>query len=1312
MNWKRIIGWTAAILGILIVLVVVGGYAILRSSAFHRYVLAKIEQTGNEATGGQVQIQKFDFHPSTLTANIYGLIIRGTEGPNQAPLLAVEKITLKLKILSVFQHKVNLHELIIQRPMVHLLVDNKGHSNIPSPNAPKEKSSQTNLFDLAVGHVLLSYGEIYYNNEQTSLDANVYDLKSEIAFNLLTTKYSGWLKYTHGLVKYAELASPLPHQLELQFSATPAKFSIPQLVMTVGSSRFSLQGDMTEYGNPRVHGTYNLLLHTQDFAGMLKTAASAGDVALSGTLHYQNAAGQPMLRNVVLDGQLSSGELKLVSSQAQMAVRDVRGRLQLANGNLVAHDVAASLLNGRLSADLSMQHLESTPASKLRAALNGVSLEALKQALSDRSYKTMPVSGTVNGTVEASWVGSVANLRAATDIKIRGAVHNQKAGSAATVPIDGTIHANYDGRRNLITLRQTALRTPASSVAAQGTLGDRSNLTLQAWTGNLRELAILASALQKPGTQLPGSKPLSISGVAVANATITGTLKSPRINAQLSAQNLQVEGSQWSSLRLAAQASPSEIRVQNGSLIGARQGQVTFSGSVGLRNWSYLPLNPIAANLSVRQMPVAQLQQLAGVNYPVMGNLSADMSLAGTQLSPVGHGSAQLLKGKAYNQPIQNLALRFDAAANSVNSSLDVKLGAGSATAKLVYYPKTRAYQVQFGAPHVVLQELEIVQAKNLPVEGVLSASASGSGTFDDPQLTATIQVPQLQIEQTKVTGIKTQLNVANRRADVALTSDIAQATIRARGTVDLTGDYYTVAALDTTTVPLEPLLAVYVSSLPSELHSRVELHATLKGPLKDKSRMEAHLVIPSLAADYQKMQIANKGPIRVDYANSVVTIQPGELSGTDTSLRFQGRVPWQGPGAMDVTAQGSVNLRLLRILNPDLQTSGVMALDLRGSGSTGHPGIQGQIKLQEVSVITSSAPAGVENLSGVLNLGNGQIQIARLTGQSGGGEITVGGFITYEPQMQFNMAINAKSVRLLYPEGIRSVLDGNMALTGSMQDASLNGRVLIDSLSFTPEFDLASFMSQSSGASLPPSEQSFPNNLKLNISVQSTAALSAVSSEVSVEGQANLKVIGTAADPVIVGRADLNSGEIFFMKNRYQLERGIINFINPNRTEPNVNILITTTIQQYNLSLTLVGPVNKLRTSYTSDPPLPPVDIINLVARGKTTEESAPGNFDANQVLAQGLAGQVSSRLGKLAGISSLTIDPLFGGSNQNPSARVAVQQRVTKNFIFTFSTDVTQPQAEIVQGEYQISKRWSVSATRNQYGGFAFDGRFHTTF
>ena len=112
------------------------------------------------------------------------------------------------------------------------------------------------------------------------------------------------------------------------------------------------------------------------------------------------------------------------------------------------------------------------------------------------------------------------------------------------------------------------------------------------------------------------------------------------------------------------------------------------------------------------------------------------------------------------------------------------------------------------------------------------------------------------------------------------------------------------------------------------------------------------------------------------------------------------------------------------------------------------------------------------------------------------------------------------------------------------------------------------------------------------------------------------------------------------------------------------------------------------------------------------SSEEANATSQSTDSLLASGAASQLSSGVQKLAGISSLQIDPLIGGNNQNPSARVALQQRVSKDLLFTFSTDVSQPGSEIVQGEYRISKRWSASVARDQLGGVSIDGKFHTKF
>jgi translocation and assembly module TamB len=421
-----------------------------------------------------------------------------------------------------------------------------------------------------------------------------------------------------------------------------------------------------------------------------------------------------------------------------------------------------------------------------------------------------------------------------------------------------------------------------------------------------------------------------------------------------------------------------------------------------------------------------------------------------------------------------------------------------------------------------------------------------------------------------------------------------------------------------------------------------------------------------------------------------------------------------RGPEKMNVSAHGSIDLRLAQMFNPDLHTGGKILLNMDAAGTVKNPGMHGQVKLQGVTFASVALPVGIDNLNADMQVTDTGVQITNAVGHMGGGELNFGGSILYRPSLQANVSVTAKSVRLRYPEGVRTVFDSNLMLTGTSQSSTLQGRVLIDSVSFTSDFDISSFMGQFTGVSAPPTNQGFADNLKLQISVQSSNQLNAGTAQLGLEGSANLRIIGTAANPVVTGRADITSADIFFQKRQYHLSQAIITFVNPNKTDPVLNVLITTTINQYNLSVRLQGPIEKLQTSYISDPPLPPIDIINLIARGSTTE-GAPQSFGASTVLAQGLSqveGAVGNNISKLTGIAGLQIDPLIGGSNSNPSARVGLQKRVTKNFIFSFSTDVTEPQSEVVQGEYQLNKRWSVSVVRDTSGGFSVDGRYHTNF
>jgi translocation and assembly module TamB len=242
--------------------------------------------------------------------------------------------------------------------------------------------------------------------------------------------------------------------------------------------------------------------------------------------------------------------------------------------------------------------------------------------------------------------------------------------------------------------------------------------------------------------------------------------------------------------------------------------------------------------------------------------------------------------------------------------------------------------------------------------------------------------------------------------------------------------------------------------------------------------------------------------------------------------------------------------------------------------------------------------------------------------------------------------------------------------------------------------------------------------HVRLDVALESASEIDVVSTQVSLQGNANLRVAGTLAEPVILGRANLIGGDLFLGGNRYVMQNGAIDFVNPLRTEPLLNVRAKTKINQYVINLNVEGPADRLNVTFTSEPPLPPLDIINLLAFGNTTEASGGGNplttgaMGAQSALVQGLGNAVSNRVQRFAGLSYFSVNPALGSSNQNTGARVVIQHRVTSNLVVTYSADVTSTQDQAMQLEYRFNSRWSVSGVRDQNGGFGATVSFHRIF
>jgi len=119
-------------------------------------------------------------------------------------------------------------------------------------------------------------------------------------------------------------------------------------------------------------------------------------------------------------------------------------------------------------------------------------------------------------------------------------------------------------------------------------------------------------------------------------------------------------------------------------------------------------------------------------------------------------------------------------------------------------------------------------------------------------------------------------------------------------------------------------------------------------------------------------------------------------------------------------------------------------------------------------------------------------------------------------------------------------------------------------------------------------------------------------------------------------------------------------------------------------------------------------------LALGRTREESAAlrnggatgfGGDASNLLISEALNTAVSSRVQRLFGVSRIKIDPAAGGPENNPNARLTVEQQVSNRVTLTYITNLTQAAQQIIQMEVQVTKNVYIVAVRDQFGVVGVD-------
>lgn len=1334
--WLRLLLWFCVFS--LLVFALLGWY--VTTDSFHalvrRHVIASLEQ----ATGGRVELGELHTIPFRLRIDIRNLTIHGREAASETPYVHVDRLQAELKIISLLSTTVGLHSLVLDRPVMHIVVYPDGSTNQPSPphGQSSAKLSVEQLFAVSVSHAEVHGGELQWEQQRIPLELDARDVSLALSYSLLRQQYA--VQVSAGSIPSRIQQRPLVWRGDARLVLMRDRAEVGALNLASGKSEFHFTGQVLDFQNPRISGDYRGVLELGELAKLLpELEFRKGSAQIKGH-------GSWSLRDFSIDGTLQGKDLDWAKHNVNLQNGRLSADFSITPQRLHVTAIRASVMGGELHGEVDVTNWQkqlqpepSMPAQ--RRTLGRVSTESLQRGSVRLQMTSFPIApaiafvssrefpldhlnlaGAASGDVNLLWIGSVDD--AETTIKLNVTPPPQTA--PGQVALRGQVDGIYRGSRDELELNQLQLTTPASDITASGKLAASTSLKLTFDSHDLREWKPLLQAAFN-SQQLP----FAVHGFATFNGTATGKASALALNGNLEVYDfdttlpandrLPERVVHWDALTGAIQYSTNNFSIHNGALVhGPTVAHVDLT--IGLSRGVLQQNSPFALHLDLINLNLAEVEQIAGYHHPIRGTLDLSARLAGTRANPHGEGRIQVRDASAFGVPISsgssdvrlaNHQLQFD----GINASL---YGA-SLTGSAAVSTWLDNFHVDLAGENVDLAQVPHLHNPRITIDGRAGFHVVASGTPQQPTVEAHIHFRDLAFNHERSGDFYLDATTHGREAEIQGHSEFEKADLRIRGVVGLDQPYPADLNVDFDRLDVDSILNAYLQGKVTG-HAPLAGTVRLRGPLGTPEDLKVAGQIQTLNAEIEHIKLQSAEPIRFEVADQTLRLEEFHLTGSGTNFTAHGTAHLTPPRAMDFHLEGTVNVGLLKTLNPKVSAEGALNVKLDANGTLADPVLQGRIEVKDAFLSHDDFPSGLSALNGELVFDRNRIQIERLTGATGGGIVALTGSATYQKGIfLLDLGASARDVRLRYPPGVSSTANTDLRLTGTSSAAQLSGNVMVTKLSVTPGFDFGSYLEKSKQSVAVTPRDSLANRLKLDVHVTTTPELRMQTAIAKLSGNADLRLRGTADRPVLTGRAEVLEGDISFNGTKYRIDRGDITFANPAKTEPILDIQASTRVRDYDITVTLNGDASKpngLRASWRSEPPLPEADVIALLALGRTQEESASatqaggGSFGlggeaSNLLINQALNSAVNSRLQRLFGASRIKIDPqgLASATNIVHGPQVTVEQQVASNVTVTYSTNVSVASQQIIQVEYNVTRNVSIVALRDQNGVVSFD-------
>jgi len=1308
------------------------------TDSFQQMVRHRLILELERITGGRVELASIHTVPLQFRVEVRDLTIHGSEGPNQVPYAHVDRLLAQVKVISLVETEFGFDSLVLEHPVIHVIFYPDGSTNQPEP---KEKSTATEnpverLFNISINRLEVRNGDFLWNDQKMPMDFVVNDVSADMTYSFLHRRYE-----TNVLLGKAETwlpdFRPISWTAEAHFNLSKNGVEVREIKATSGRSHITASGSIDDFRQPKVALTYDATVDLMEGGAILRRPdLRRGTLQTSGH-------GTWSLSDFSALGKLSFNNLDWKNEPLDLRNAALSTDYSISRDRLTLTKIDARLLGGSASGDADVIHwLNMAPPAKpgkgkassdeqqgiVHLRMRNISARELAATLTTRKHplNRLNLAGVASGTLESRWRGTPRNSETSFNLDLA----SPTIVGPNDLPVKAHARGLYRAAPGELELAEFTANTRATHMSASGTLSSRAALRFSVNTTNLEEWQPILAAL---GSDI--RIPVTLEGRADFVGTATGRLTDPTLAGELQIEdfdsrfpataNSPERKVHWDFVKADLVLSQRGISARNG-LLHHEDTFVRFDGSASLQEGEFTSNSPFTAHVAMHKVDVGEALAIAGYDYPITGTTSLTLLAGGTRLQPHAEGHIQLKDAVIYGQPVSHFESDFHYSAGEAQLNnlqlayYDAQVSGGGS-----YMPATRAFHFNLVGNNFDLTRVPRLEATRVKVEGRADFAASGSGTLDEPVVNATIKVRDLTLDHERAGNFT--IDAITHGADLTLQgrSEFEHAELHADGKVHLRADYPATIALHFDHLDVDSFLRTYLYGRVIG-HSAIAGDFELSGPLRRPQEITVSGNVADLYADIENIKIRNQGPVRFSANNREFQLDQLHLVSEGTDISANGSIELRGEQHLNLRAKGTLNLNLIETFNSDFTSSGVVTVDANIGGTVAHPSTQGRVEIQKGSIAYIDLPSALSDINGTLLFNQNRLEVQSLTAHTGGGLVTFGGYATsYNRQVNFDLQVSGQGVRLRYPPGVSSTADANLQWVGSNVASTLSGDITVNKLAITPGFDFGSALASGSQQSALPTTNPLLNRIKLDVHVVTAPELQMQTAVVRLSGEADLRLRGTAAKPVVLGRADILEGEAYFNGSKYRLERGDVTFTSPVATTPILDLQASTRIRDYDVTLSINGDPTKpngLHVTYRSEPPLPEADIITLLALGRTQEEAAAlqqsgqsniGQDASSAIIAEAFNATVSSRVQRLFGGSRIKIDPQGLSTTETSLARgpqVTIEQQVTNQVTVTYSTAVSQTSQQIIQVEYNITRSISVVAIRDQNGVVSIDVRFRT--